>query len=203
MQNLSSDQTGQFIYLIVLLFFISSGFLFKGKIKASQALTQLFCWLLITLTIIVLYSFRYDFYNIKDRLISELFPSHAVRLSDSQVSINISRNNHFYIKLKVNNQNIRFMIDTGASDMVINQKDAKKVGLNLEDLVYNKRYQTANGSTFGASVTLQKIEFGGLIFNNVPASVNNSNMGTSLLGMSFLRNFKKYEFYQDRLILTY
>jgi predicted aspartyl protease len=34
-------------------------------------------------------------------------------------------------------------------------------------------------------------------------SINSGDMGTSLLGMSFLQRFEKYEFYQDRLVLTY
>ena len=94
------------------------------------------------------------------------------------------------------------MIDTGASDLVLSLKDAKKVGIDVRKLNFNKRYQTANGVTYGASVSLDQVEFGGVKFGNIPASVNNSQMGTSLLGMSFLRNFKKYEFYRDKLILT-
>jgi predicted aspartyl protease len=41
-----------------------------------------------------------------------------------------------------------------------------------------------------------------MVFYDVPASVNSAEMGTSLLGMSFLRRFKKYEFYRDKLILS-
>ncbi len=203
MLNLSSDDIGNLIYLIALLAFIASGFLFKSKIKTSKILKDLFLWFLIILFIVVLYSFRHDFSNIKNRLKSELFPSHGVRISDNQISINISQNGHFYLHLKVNNKNIKFMIDTGASDIVLSQIDAKKAGINLNNLSYNKIYQTANGKTFGASVTLDNVELNGVIFYDIPASVNNSNMGTSLLGMRFLRNFKKYEFYQDKLILTY
>lgn len=119
------------------------------------------------------------------------------------MSINISRDGHFYVNLKVNNKNVKFMIDTGASDMVMNKEDAKRVGINLEDLSFNRIYQTANGKTLGASVLFEVVEINGVLFYDVPASINNSKMGTSLLGMRFLRNFKRYEFYQDKLILTY
>ena len=55
----------------------------------------------------------------------------------------------------------------------------------------------------GAIVNLAKIEVAGVIFKGIPATINNSDLNISLLGMSFLNRFKKYEFYQDKLILTY
>ncbi len=116
--------------------------------------------------------------------------------------IEIAQDGHFYIDVKINNEPVRFMIDTGASDIVLNMDEAKKVGIKLDELNYNKRYQTANGAAFGASVVLNEIEVGGVKFHDVGASINEADMGISLLGMSFLRKFRKYEFYQDRLILT-
>jgi len=203
MFNLNADDTGRFIYLFALLIFLASGFLFRGKIKTSEILKQLSLWFLIIMGIVILYSFRFEFMNIKNRLLAELFPSKAIQTGQNQITISLSQDNHYYINLKINNQNVRFMIDTGASDITLSQQDAKKIGINLDDLTYNKIYQTANGKTYGASVNLNKIELAGIIFYNIAASVNSSNMGSSLLGMSFLRNFKKYEFYQDKLILTY
>ena len=203
MFDLNSDDSFRFIYLILLLIFIANGVVFKSKIKASKNLTYLFYWFLITLFIVFLYSFRFEVQNIKNRIASELFPSSALRIGQNQISINISSDNHFYINLKINGKKVKFMIDTGASDMVLNQKDARKIGINPRDLVFNRIYQTANGKSYGASVILNEVEINGLIFNQVPASVNSGNMGTSLLGIRFLRNFKKYEFSQNKLILTY
>ena len=156
MFNLTSDETGNLIYLIVLLGFIASGILFRRKIKTSEILKQLFWWLLIILIIVFLYSFRHDFDNAKNRLKSELFPSSAIQISDNQISINVSQGGHFYINLKVNGEDVRFMVDTGASDTVLTQDDAKKVGINLDNLSYSKIYETANGKVFAASIKLDK-----------------------------------------------
>ena len=94
------------------------------------------------------------------------------------------------------------MVDTGASDMVINQNDARRIGIDLSRLKFNRAYQTANGTSYGAGVRLKEVKFGDLVFQDIPASVNSADMGISLLGMSFLRNFSKYEFTRDQLILT-
>ena len=159
-------------------------------------------WAAIAMFVVILYSFRFDFLEVKTRLVGELNPSHIQVNSSDKIIINMSYGNHFYANVKVNNKNIRFMIDTGATDMVLSLRDAKKAGINIAKLIFNKPYQTANGISYGASVVLKDVKFGNLNLKNVRASVNSSDMGVSLLGMSFLRNFKKYEFYQNRLILT-
>ena len=203
MFDLTSQDTGHFIYLILLLVMLSSGILFNSKIRKIEILKQLFLWSIITLILIIIYSFRFEFQNIVNRLKGELFPSSAINLGENKISINISSNQHFYVDLKINGQNVHFMIDTGASDIVLSEKDAKKVGIDLAKLSYDKIYETANGNTFGASSRVKTIELQGLVIYNAAVSVNNSDLETSLLGMSFLRNFKKYEFYQDKLVLTY
>jgi aspartyl protease family protein len=201
MFNFSSDDTANFIYLILLLAFLVNAIIFNKKIKASKVILQLSCWLGIALLIIFLYSFRYEFINAKNRIKSELFPSSAI-IQNDQIIINISQDNHYYIDLIINNEKIKFLIDTGASDLVLSKFDAKKIGIDFDRLNFNKIYQTANGQTKGASIILDNIEISGLLFKNIPASVNLSPMRHSLLGMRFLNNFKKYEFYQNRLILT-
>ena len=94
------------------------------------------------------------------------------------------------------------MIDTGASDVVINLAQAKKIGINIKKLKFNKLYQTANGISKGATTKIAKLEFASINFKNIPISINSGNQSSALLGMSFLRKFKKYEFYSDKLILT-
>jgi aspartyl protease family protein len=201
--NLSGGELANFVYLSALLIMLCSSVIFRSHLKASELVKQAFLWLIIILFIIVIYSFRYDFYDLKSRVVTELFPSKATQISENQIQIKIADDGHFYIDLTINNKPVRFMIDTGASDIVLSAIDARRIGIDMNNLSFNKRYQTANGSIFGAGVVLREIKISDIILNNIPASVNDSNMGTSLLGMSFLKRFKKYEFYQDSLVLTY
>jgi aspartyl protease family protein len=201
--NLSSSELGNFIYLILLLVALVSSVILRSHLKSSELVKQAFLWLIIILFIIVAYSFRYNFYDLKSRLITELLPSKIIKINENQFQIRIADDGHFYIDLVINDKPVRFMIDTGASDIVLSEIDARRIGINVNNLSFNKRYQTANGFVYGAGVTLKEIKITDIVFYNIPASVNDSNMGTSLLGMSFLKQFKKYEFYQDRLVLTY
>ena len=120
-----------------------------------------------------------------------------------KIVINLSQDDHFYLNTKINGKSVRFLVDTGASDVVLNLRDARKIGVDVNRLRFNKVYNTANGVVRGASIVLRRLEFAGIEFYDVNASVNAADLDVSLLGMSFLQKFDKYEVYQDKLILHY
>ncbi len=199
--NLNSADFQNFVYLLLLLFVSIFGMVFRDKASIPKILKYFGIWSAVGLIVIIFYSYRYEFSDLKNRVMGEINPSSVRVMESGQIIINISQDGHFYMNVLVNDIPVRFMIDTGASDISMNKNDAQRVGISLKKLNFNKPYQTANGKSWGAGVKLDEVTVGNLRFNDVWASVNNSEMGTSLLGMSFLRRFKKYEFYQDELIL--
>lgn len=199
---MENNELVNIFYLFLLLTFIASSIFTRGNMPALRALKYFSIWAAIALSVIIIYSLRFNFIDFKNRVIGEINPSYVQYNSANKITINMSYGNHYYANVKINNKNIKFLIDTGASDIVLNLADAKKIGINLQDLIFNKPYQTANGISYGATIILQNVKFGDLELKNVRASVNKSNMGVSLLGMSFLSKFRKYEFYQNQLILT-
>ena len=101
----------------------------------------------------------------------------------------------------MNGTPVRFVIDTGASDMVLSNADARAVGLDTDRLAYLGRAQTANGTVPIARVTLDSVALGDVTDRNVGASVNGGEMFGSLLGMSYLERFGRIEIANGRLIL--
>ena len=62
--------------------------------------------------------------------------------------------------------------------------------------------ETANGSTFCAPVRLREIAVGGIAYQNVEALVAQpGNLKESLLGMTFLKRLRSYDFSGDFLTL--
>ena len=199
--NLNDSDWRSLIYLSILLCAMLAGVVFRSNLKITTIMKYFVIWGIGAFLAIILYAYRYEFSDFKNRIIGEVNPSAAQVTKSGNMIINLSDDGHFYIDVKINNVPILFMIDTGASDITISLKEAKRIGINLKSINFNKEYQTANGKTWGGNVILEKLEVGGVVFNNISASVNSSEMGTSLLGMSFLRQFRKYEFYRDRLEL--
>jgi clan AA aspartic protease (TIGR02281 family) len=81
-----------------------------------------------------------------------------------------------------------FLIDTGATDVLIPQAVAEQLGVQIGRDTRRVRYQTANGIVENPVVTLDAVDLGGARVEGVPASVSPS-LGVGLLGLSFFNHF--------------
>lgn len=123
--------------------------------------------------------------------------------ADAWNSIALDRDGrgHYRVEAAVNGVPVAFMIDTGASDIVLSPADAERLGLRPDRLRYTGRASTANGEVALAPVSLREIRIGQLSRRDVDAVVNGSPMPFSLLGMSFLASLEGWEARGDRLLL--
>lgn len=108
---------------------------------------------------------------------------------------------HYRLTLALNDVPVNFIVDTGASDMVLSRADAARIGFDPDALAYTGRAGTANGTVPLASVMLDEVRLGTLVDTNVRASVNGGEMDGSLLGMSYLSRFGRIEIENGRLRL--
>ncbi len=81
-----------------------------------------------------------------------------------------------------------FLIDTGASDVLIPKHFADKLGFTEGRKTRTKRYATANGVITRPVMMLRSVSLGGARVENVPASVT-PDMQFGLLGLSFFNHF--------------
>jgi clan AA aspartic protease (TIGR02281 family) len=81
-----------------------------------------------------------------------------------------------------------FLLDTGATDVLIPQAVADQLGLHVGPETRTKRYSTANGIVEHPVVMLRSVDLGGAIVENVPASIS-PNMSVGLLGLSYFNHF--------------
>ena len=128
-------------------------------------------------------------------------PRVATARFSNQLILKPGRNGHYIVVAEVDGVDVRFLVDTGASSVVLSAQDAERVGLHASNLDYTQIYQTANGQTRGAPVTLGSVSIGQLAVDDVEASVNESPMGISLLGMTFLSKLDGFQVEDGNLIL--
>lgn len=199
---MNSENAPSIIISIVVLTMLIAGIISRKDIALRQVFKYCILWLILGLFVIALYSYRFEFSDFKQRMMSSINPSKPILDKENkQIIIKISDDGHYYLQALVNGQKITFMIDTGASSVAISQDDAKTIGIDTKKLNYNQRYQTANGISFGASVNLESIDIDGYKISNVKASVTPNLVGASLFGMSALKKFSSYQFSQDTLTL--
>lgn len=117
------------------------------------------------------------------------------------VVIPVGPDGHFSAIVDVNGTPIEFVVDTGASQLVLSPQDAQKVGFDLSKLAFIGTAYTANGAVKTAPVRLNSVVLGPFHDENVRASVNGGDLFGSLLGMDYLRRFGSIEITPDAMIL--
>lgn len=142
------------------------------------------------------------FFLFDDLLESDYNPNQKVisQQSGEQRTVILKRNRygHYVTKGKINNHTVTLLLDTGASDISIPDKIAKKLKLKYGQ---EQRYQTANGIIIGNLTTLKSVSIGNIKLHNVRASINPKMKNDEiLLGMSFLK-FIEFTQRGDTLIL--
>jgi clan AA aspartic protease (TIGR02281 family) len=118
-----------------------------------------------------------------------------------EMSFPADGNGHFLINAVVNGEDVRFVVDTGATDVVFGINTAKRLGYDPDTLDFSKKYQTANGLADGAPVTLREIRIGSLSLYEVPATIVRQPLPVALLGNSFLSRLSGHEVRDGRLTM--
>ena len=194
------DSWAHLVYLLCFLALVAGGVFHKG-IRATQILKYAFVWIGIAGIAGLGYAYRFELGAVKDRMVGELIPGTGVPAAGGEILFRADSSGHYNVEAKISGVSVRFLVDTGASDVTLSPRDAKRIGLDTGRLAFNRRYQTANGIVMGAPVTLPQIRIGPIEVRDVPASVNGVPLNTSLLGMSFLERLSGYRVENGTLTL--
>ena len=191
---MDGDSIARLSYLLLLGVFIGSYFFVSGRTNWGQTARHAALWVFIFLGAIVAY-------GLWDDVRREVMPQQASFAEEGRVEVPVSRDGHYYLTLDINGEPIRFVVDTGASDMVLSRDDARAAGIDPESLNYLGRANTANGQVRTAVVRLDEVSLGGITDRGVTALVNDGEMMGSLLGMRYLERFASVSFSGGEMIL--
>lgn len=182
------NRMGGLFYDGLLLAFIGAGLWAHVRSAPGRALRHMATWV----TIFGVLALGYSVWTGTGRLGGELDTAKGITEGDS-ISFRADRSGHYFVQAKVNGVPVRFMVDTGASDVALTRRDAERIGLPVDRLAYNWPYKTANGVAYGARVRLKSIRLGPIVVGNAAGSVVPDGLDRSLLGMSFLNSLSGYK----------
>jgi aspartyl protease family protein len=127
---------------------------------------------------------------------------HANIAASRSVVIAPSRGGHFRVTGLVDGRRIDFMVDTGATVIALKPEDAATLGIHPTGSDYAGAVKTANGVVRVAPVELNTVEVDDLEVHNVAAVVLPPGVTSeNLLGLSFLRRLRRFEYADGKLVL--
>lgn len=198
--QLSSDQITQLVYLVVLGVVLASYVLVAGRGRMATLLRHALLWALLFTGVAAAWGL-WD---------STRLTSAAVQQAPdgSGFAVRRSADRQFHLTLELTGPSgvarpVRFILDTGASDMVLTRSDAEKLGFGPQDLRFLGTARTANGVTRTAEVRLDSVVLQGHSAQGVRALVNEGELHSSLLGMRYLERFARIEIARDILRIVY
>ena len=191
---MTADQTASFIYLVLLGAVIALSHLVANRGNLGRVARQAALWGLIFLGAVAVVGL---WPTIRDTVM----PRQTVLADGRQITVPMSADGHFYLILDLNGVPVRFVVDTGATDMVLSAADATRIGIDQARLIYSGRAMTANGMVETAPVRIATVAIGPILDQGLRAVVNRGDLSESLLGMSYLRRFSRLEITEGQLLL--
>lgn len=203
--GLANDAFGQAAYMGIWGVVLAAGILGSG-IRLSDFARNMAVWAVIILALVAAYQYRYELQDVGSRITAGLIPGSPIsgRALDGSLTVTLAKsaNGHFEVNGRVNGARVHFLVDTGASSVVLSQEDAERAGIDTSSLVYNVPINTANGRASAASINISTLQIGDIERQNIRAMVTQEGLMTgSLLGMNFLQTLGGFSVRGDQLIM--
>lgn len=191
---MDGDQIANLAYLGLLGAAIAGLFFSQNSQSLGKTAQQAAAWVLIFVGAVAVVGLWQD-------IRGTVSPQQSV-LSEGRIAVPQSFDGHYYLTLELDGHPVEFVVDTGASEMVLSREDAVAIGLDLDELSFIGTALTANGEVRTAAVWLDEVRLGPIRDTNVRAVVNDGDLFGSLLGMGYLERFDSIEITGRELVLT-
>jgi aspartyl protease family protein len=182
------------LYVVAAVFVASS--LFGRGIPLDKAAKMAVAWVAIFAGIFAIFAFRSELTGVGQRLRAEL--TGAPIVEGNIVRVPISADGHFWVRARLNGEQVRFIIDSGASTTMISRKTAEDCGIPTT----GDRVQviTANGPAWATISSAGRVEVGSIKRTDLPVLVSQQD-DMNLLGMNFLSSLSGWRVEGNMLVL--
>jgi aspartyl protease family protein len=193
--DFDADNIARLGYLGLLGAAVLMWFVTHNRGSLGKTLQQALIWVFIFMGVIAVVGLWED-------IRTTTAPYGRMTTTDNSIIVPRARDGHYYLQLLVNGKPVDFLVDTGASQIVLSQEDAARIGLKPDDLNYFGRALTANGEVRTAPAKLDNVVLGPFQDRELTAWVNEEQMDQSLLGMEYLQRFGSFTIQNGQMILA-
>ena len=194
--EINSDEIARLVYLLLILLSISGWFLVSLKQNLGKTVQMALIWGLIFLGFFGVYGVWEDISNgfKKDEQYD--------KITENIFQIRKSSDGHFYTSARINDNPIKFLIDTGATKTILSLTDARAAGINISKLVFDRPMRTANGIAYSARYQVENFNWLEKDFDQVSVQITDGELFRSLLGMDIIEKSETFLISGDLLQLS-
>ena len=201
--GLPREEAAVLLALASLVLLLSGWLVDQFRVRFAAGLSAFVLWGVAVGGLLGAYTYRGEIGEAAARLFPEVGPEPTATVGPGgEVTVARRADGSFVVPVRVNDRELRFIFDTGATTVVLTAEGAASAGLDLSSLVYVVPVFTANGRNLAAPVTLDRLSVGSITERRVRALVARPGvLRENLLGMTFLERLPSYEVRGNRLIL--
>jgi len=164
------------------------GALMARREPAAKLVKMALAWIVIFAAGFVLFTFRDDFGYLAERLKAEAIGS---PVTEGQVTrIPMAIDGHFWVQAKLNGQDVKFLVDSGATMTTIDRQTAKAARVKVSPRA-DEYVRTGNGIIRVARGRADEIEIGDIVRKDVGLQVA-ANDDLNVLGMNYLSTLSRW-----------
>ena len=184
---MTNDLTLGGVYIMMAMMLVL-GALMARREPAAKLVKMALAWIVIFAAGFVLFTFRDDFGYLAERLKAEAIGS---PVTEGQVTrIPMAIDGHFWVQAKLNGQDVKFLVDSGATMTTIDRQTAKAARVKVSPRA-DEYVRTGNGIIRVARGRADEIEIGDIVRKDVGLQVAD-NDDLNVLGMNYLSTLSRW-----------
>lgn len=163
------------------------------RLPLGQVAKMALAWIAIFAALFAIFSFRFEFLQIWERMKADISGVSGQTVTRETIEVRRQDDGHYWLLVDVNDNPVRFMIDSGASTTAVNANTAKEAGIQVEANSYPIILSTANGRVTAQRASIETMKIGSYELQQHQVVVSDSFGDVNVLGMNFLDSMKRWK----------
>ena len=195
--NIMEDGPSMIWGVVCILLLVSS--LAARRLPLGYVAKAGLAWIAIFATLFAIFSFRFEFIGIWERLKADISGTAGQNISGEAIELRRQDDGHYWLMVNINGEPVRFMVDSGATLTAINATTAREAGVEADR--YPIILGTANGRIAAKRGVVRLLSVGPHSIENHQVVVSERFGEVNVLGMNFLNSMQSWRVEANMMVL--
>jgi aspartyl protease family protein len=192
------DQALAFIYLLGCLILVMSGFAVR-RAPIGKTLKMALAWVLIFAAGFAIFALREDFDALGRRIAAAAWGGGTQEATPGgELRIAMAEDGHFWVNGELNGEEVRFLVDSGATVTTISRETAERAGIQADGRA--TMTETANGNVLVDRGRAERLKLGPIERSDVGVAIARGD-SINVIGMNVLSSLSRWSVENRTLVL--